>query len=168
MDGSMYRDLPRRLEQKYLFPAGYNDVIRSWLEHACVPDPRYPSSLVSSIYFDTPELFHFHESRNGEFLRAKVRLRWYTDPSEDPDPAESVAGVRCYLEVKTKQGALTEKKRAEITIPRQVLGDAPFSHRQILELTERVFRPIQNIILKIIPIFIFQLRQHYIEKKIQK
>ena len=59
MDGSMVhsvkQDRFRRIERKYLFPAGYTEVLRSWLEHACVPDPEYPSSTVSSIYFDTPD-----------------------------------------------------------------------------------------------------------------
>jgi hypothetical protein len=139
MNGSMNQDLTRRIEQKYLFPAGYTDVIRTWLEHACVPDPRHPSDVVSSIYFDTPGLFHFHESRNGEFLRAKIRLRWYGGSNGDPVTIEPFAGVRCYLEVKFKQGVLSEKKRAEVAIPRQVLVGDPFFDSRILDLAERAY-----------------------------
>jgi hypothetical protein len=135
MDGSMNRDGFKRIERKYLFPAGHAEVIRTWLDHACAPDPRFPVSEVSSIYFDTPELFHFHESRNGEFLRTKVRLRWYTDLTA----MASEAGVRCYLEVKAKQGALSGKRRTEVTIPASVLVDDPFSSERIGDLAAEVF-----------------------------
>jgi hypothetical protein len=160
MGGSINQDRFQRVEQKYLFPAGYTDVIRTWLEHACVPDPRYPSSVVSSIYFDTPELFHFHESRNGEFLRAKVRLRWYTDNAA----TEPGAGVRCYLEIKAKQGALSEKKRAEVTIPSRVLLDDLFSDEQILDLTARVFGLGYRAAGMLVPILLIQYRrQRYLD-----
>lgn len=160
MDGSMEQDRFKRVEQKYLFPAGYSEVIRTWLEHACVPDPRYPSSVVSSIYFDTPGLFHFHESRNGEFLRAKVRLRWYTDLTA----TETGAGVRCYLEVKTKQGALSEKRRSEVTIPAGVLLEDPFSNERILGLTARVFDLGYRAAGMLVPILLIcYRRQRYLD-----
>ena len=155
----MNQDRFQRVEQKYLFPTGYTDVIRTWLEHACVPDPRYPSSVVSSIYFDTPELFHFHESRNGEFLRAKVRLRWYADPARDPATVESGAGVRCYLEVKTKQGALSEKRRTEVTIPSRVLLDDLFSDERIPDLTSRVFDLGYRAAGMLVPVLLIQYRR---------
>ena len=160
MDGSMDQDRFQRVEQKYLFPAGYTDVIRTWLEHACVPDPRYPSSVVSSIYFDTPELFHFYESSNGEFLRAKVRLRWYSGNGA----TEPGAGVRCYLEIKTKEGALSEKKRTEVTIPSRVLLEDLFSGEQIPDLTARVFGLGYRAAGLLVPILLIQYRrQRYLD-----
>jgi len=160
----MKQDRFKRVEQKYLFPAGYTDVILAWLEHACVPDPGYPYSVVSSLYFDTPGLFHFHESRNGEFLRAKVRLRWYTEPAGAPLSSEPEAGVRCYLEIKTKQGALSEKKRIEVTIPSQVLLEDLFSNEQILDLTGRVFDLGYRAAGMLVPILLIQYRRRrYLE-----
>jgi hypothetical protein len=137
MDGSTKQDRFFRIEQKYLFPAGYEEVLRSWLEHACVPDPLYPSDTVSSIYFDTPELSHYHESRNGEFLRSKVRLRWYADPEDANLRTNPDGEVRCFLEVKAKQGALSGKTRREVWIPLQDFCD-PFSAGRILELAAAV------------------------------
>ena len=145
MDRSMKRDRFKRIEQKYLFPVGYSDVIRAWLEHACAPDPLYPSSIVLSIYYDTPQLFHFNESRNGEFLREKIRLRWYDEPADGPLSATLEAEVRCYLEVKSKEGALSGKQRTAVMIPAEVLRDDPFAGEQILDLPARAlelgFRP---------------------------
>jgi hypothetical protein len=110
----MKQDYFKRIEQKYLFPAGYKQMILTWLEHVCMPDPLYPSGAVSSLYYDTPGLFHFHEGRNGEFMR-------------------------CYLEIKRKQGVLSEKQRTEVIIPTRVLVEEPFSDEQILALPTRVF-----------------------------
>lgn len=154
----------RRVEQKYLFPAGHTEMILAWLQHACLPDPRFPSSTVSSLYYDTPGLFHFYESRNGDFVRAKVRLRWYEGPFRDIRQKGPDAAVRCYLEVKTKEGALSEKKRTEVTIPSRVLYDDPFSSSQILDLPARVldldFRPSGPLL----PVLIVEYRrQRYLD-----
>ena len=35
--------------------------------------------LVTSVYFDTPNLNMFHESEEGTLPRKKVRIRWYDD-----------------------------------------------------------------------------------------
>ena len=151
----MRRDRFRRIEQKYIFHAGYTDMIREWLNHACVADPLYPCGLVSSLYYDTPELLHFHESRNGEFQRAKVRLRWYVDPTAaGPD-----AGVPCYLEVKTKQGALTAKRRKEVAIRSAVLCNDPFSSREILDLPVRVLDLGYQEAGMLVPVLLIQYRR---------
>jgi hypothetical protein len=136
----MIQDRVARVEQKFLFPAGYADVIRSWLEHACVADPRYPHSSVCSIYFDTPGLFHYGESRNGEFLRSKVRLRWYGGMAGGSAAAGSSDDVRCFLEVKSKQGSLSAKSRTEVSIPSRILQGDPFSSDRILDLPARAFQ----------------------------
>jgi hypothetical protein len=144
MGGSVKRDRLRRVEQKFLFPAGYAGVIHTWLDHAYLPDPLYPTSVVSSIYFDTPELFHYGESRNGEFRRTKIRLRWYNDQADacgggSQSAAGAGNGVTCYLEVKTKQGALSEKSRSTITVPARVLLERPISNEGLSELTVKAF-----------------------------
>lgn len=146
----------KRIEQKYLFPAGYKEMILDWLDHVCMPDPLYSSSAVSSLYYDTPGLFHLQESRNGEYLRTKVRLRWYADiRSSDPG-----AGVRCYLEIKRKQGALSEKQRTMVMIPGRVLFDDPFANDRILDLPARVFDLEYRAPGMLVPMLIIQYRRH--------
>lgn len=159
MDRRMKQDRFKRVEQKYIFPAGYADMILAWLEHSSVPHPGYSSSVVSSIYFDTPGLFHFHESRNGNFARSKVRLRWYSEPAADPPSREAEDGVRCYLEIKTKQGALSEKRRTEVTIASRVLLDAPFSNEQFSDLTERALALGYRAAGILVPILMIQYRR---------
>jgi hypothetical protein len=160
----MKQDRFKRIEQKYLFPAGYTEVVRTWLEHACLPDPQYRSSTVSSIYFDTPQLFHFNESRNGEFLRAKVRLRWYADPTDSSHSVAPHAEVRCFLEVKTKEGGLSKKQRTEVMMPTRILRDDPFSHDQILDLPARVFELNYRTFRPLVPILMIRYqRKRYLD-----
>jgi hypothetical protein len=160
----MEQDRFKRIEQKYLFPVGYSDVVRTWLEHACVPDPLYPSSTVSSIYFDTPQLFHFNESRNGEFLRTKIRLRWYDQPADRCPSGASHDEVLCYLEVKNKEGALSGKQRTPVMLPPEVLHDDPFSSEQILDLPARAFELGFHLSGLMVPILMIQYRrQRYLD-----
>ncbi|MBN2553776.1 MAG: VTC domain-containing protein [Spirochaetales bacterium] len=151
----MSQDHFRRIEQKYLFHAGYTDMIREWVDHACVADPLYPCGVVSSLYYDTPELLHFHESRNGDFQRAKVRLRWYLDPTA----AHPDAGVPCFLEVKSKQGALTGKRRKEVAVRSAVLYGDPFTSREILDLPERVLELGYQAAGMLVPVLLIQYRR---------
>ena len=50
-----------------------------WLRSRCWPDPLYPAATVSSIYYDTPDWRLLREKVNSDFLKTKVRLRWYSD-----------------------------------------------------------------------------------------
>lgn len=124
----------RRIEQKYLFPAGQKEIILCFLEHACLPDPHYSFGVVSSIYFDTPALFHYNENRNGDFLKSKLRLRWY----QDLESIERGTGVSCFLESKNKNGALCRKQRLELLLPVEHLLEDPLSNEQIADLPSLV------------------------------
>jgi hypothetical protein len=137
MDPNRKQDGFQRIEQKYLFPLASREMILSWLDHACIPDPSFPYSDVSTLYYDTPELAHFHEGSNGNFVRAKVRLRWY--PKAELGGRDHDADVPGYLEIKTKQGALSGKQRFAVIIPRRSLIQDPFSDSWILELPTQVF-----------------------------
>lgn len=123
----------QHVERKYLCAEGQTHAILAWLEHACLPDPRFPRAVVSSIYFDTPDLAFYREKQDGLFLRSKVRLRWYEDdgaedvlgaeglPGEDGPTGAGRSAVRgatgdCFLEVKQKEGRVSRKLR--IALPR--------------------------------------------------
>lgn len=112
-------------EHKYIFPAGYKDAVLDWLVSVFLPDPAYRFGLVSSLYYDTAALSLFREKRNGDYLKNKVRLRWYDD-------------VKCFLEVKRKHGALCLKKRLELPALRSGLPDHLFSDEEIAELPSKL------------------------------
>jgi hypothetical protein len=136
----MAHDAAPHLEYKYLFPAGYEAPVLEWLEHACLSDPVYDHGIVYSIYYDTPGLFHYQESGDGDFLKSKVRLRWYADSgSPVPETAASATSVKCFLEAKKKFGSVREKRRLELFLPTETLDSDPFSQAAILDLPLRAF-----------------------------
>jgi len=124
-----------KIEQKYVFIAQLKEMIIEWAEYCCVRDPRYYYGPVSTLYFDTPGLHHYGEKRNSDYIKAKVRLRWY----EDLDTRNRAGAVGCYIEAKQKQGISRHKKRKEVVISSERLCHDPFSDEEILGLPSMVY-----------------------------
>jgi hypothetical protein len=131
----MASDASTHIEQKYLFPAGKEELILDWLEHACLPDPEYDGGLVSTIYYDTSSFALYYSKRNGDFLKCKVRLRWYGEV----DVMDRESEVKCFLEIKRKQGAARWKHRREVPLAPGNLTVDPWSDEEIMDLPYRVF-----------------------------
>ena len=95
------------VELKFVTQKRLGDTVLCVLDHFCLPDSKYPFNRVSSIYYDTPSLDAYREKANGDYLKRKLRLRWY----EPVGGANSDGKVRAYLEVKAKTGSLRKKDR---------------------------------------------------------
>ena len=106
-----------RFEQKLVIPPQFTGFIVAWLRHACVADPIYPLNLITSLYFDTPELDSYYECINGDIYKNKVRIRWYDQPAVDQD-------VSAYIELKSKRGFNTVKRRKQVKVPGVALGES--------------------------------------------
>jgi len=127
-------------ELKYLLSAGRADILRTALDRRCRPDPKFPAGTVASIYYDTPGLHSLREKVGSDYLKTKVRVRWYEG---------ATGGGHAFAEVKHRIGSRRNKvrKRTEIrgswlarqrltrselaTIP-QVLRDSDVTFRQPL------------------------------------
>ena len=68
-------------ELKYTLPAGRADFTRRRLEALCRRDPQYPAALVWTIYYDTSAMMSLGEKLNSDYLKRKIRVRWYSDLS---------------------------------------------------------------------------------------
>jgi hypothetical protein len=105
-------DLPsaRKAERelKFTLPAGSVDLVRRWLGAMCRPDPKYPAAMVWTIYYDTVELESLNEKINSDYLKLKIRLRWY---SELGRPASGPV----FMEAKLRTG--TERAKVRVTVP---------------------------------------------------
>ena len=123
------------IEQKYILIAQQGLVIQDWLEHVCVHDPKYYLGTVSSIYYDTPTLYHYFEKRNSDYIKCKIRLRWY-DALIHGDLDRN---VRCYIECKRKQGTLRQKERKEVFVSAKSLAGDPFSEEEILRAPSEIY-----------------------------
>lgn len=107
------------IEQKFLFHSAAKDVLLEWLEFRLVRDPKYYCGPIISLYYDTPALRFYWEVRNGDFLKTKVRLRWYQTAFS---PEQKI--VNCFLEIKQKFGAQRYKRRQQLMLePSTLIGD---------------------------------------------
>jgi VTC domain-containing protein len=116
------------IEQKFLFEAAKQGLLLDWLEFHLVRDPEFYFSPIITLYYDTPALSLYGEARNGDYLKSKVRLRWY-----EAAFAADQQTVRCFVEIKLKFGARRQKRRKSLALDPSCLSGDLFSHRTILE-----------------------------------
>ncbi len=97
-----------REERKYPLPAARASLLTAWLDARLPRDPGYPYGVVTSCYYDTPQLDAYQESADGELRKQKLRLRWYGDP------IDRYAGV--WLEIKSRDGLRSSKRRRRFPV----------------------------------------------------
>ena len=100
-----------RHECKFVVPIRNYSRVEALLDHSCATDPAFQTNIIKSLYFDTDQLELLRQKQASEFLKRKVRIRWYVDPQT------GAPGPNAYLEVKTKHGARGGKKRIALPIP---------------------------------------------------
>ncbi len=111
-------------ELKYVVPAGKALLARTMVSALCRPDPDYPSAAVSTIYYDTPALDLLGQKINSDYLKTKVRLRWYS-----PGRGSTTA----FLEIKSRVGSLREKVRIETSLPAAVVESMSLDDPALVE-----------------------------------
>lgn len=105
-----------RFERKFFVSQEKTSYARSLLSHICLRDSKYPEGRINSLYFDTADLDQFQESDDGNCEREKIRIRWY----DSPDNQEGEVPV--YLELKSKKGFASRKRRRKILVPAERLN----------------------------------------------
>jgi VTC domain len=95
-------------EIKFLVPAARSVSLRAWLASVCRPDRAYPPALVCTTYYDTPGLSLLGEKIDSDYLKTKVRVRWYAALDGNP------AGSPVFAEVKYRVGNRRDKLRIKI------------------------------------------------------
>jgi hypothetical protein len=96
-------------ELKFVLPATAAPAMRAWLDGSCRPDPEFPHGVVSSIYYDTRDWRLLAEKINSDYLKTKIRVRWYSAPGR-PE-----VGGPAFLEAKYRIGGRREKIRLPIS-----------------------------------------------------
>lgn len=95
-------------EMKYVAPAHRMRLALRMLEQTCDPDPNFPVGIVSSIYYDTRNWDYLREKRDSDYLKTKVRLRWYEQISQSSELADvSHAEMKYRIGCKRKKIRLT-------------------------------------------------------------
>lgn len=151
----MYNGLMDRgaleFELKFLFSSYRVPFIQKCLHALCLPDGLYPRSVVHSLYFDTIGLDYLMEKQNSDYLKQKVRLRWYDDKKE------------FWFEVKQKIGTKRIKYRKFIP-PDLNKSNMPWNRSFLFSLPttgKSLGLPINTQLLP--SIYITYLRERFIE-----
>ena len=97
-------------ELKFWLQAGRVPLVRAWLERVCRRDAHFPSALVWTIYYDTPALASLSEKINSDYLKRKVRVRWYSNLNGE-------AAGPAFVEAKSRTGIWRAKVREQLPLP---------------------------------------------------
>jgi hypothetical protein len=104
-----------RHEIKFIGPSRAEPLVSASLEALCAPDGQFPENVVHSVYFDSADLASYAEKANGDYLKNKLRLRWYAEPGErGPKTGHDWTA---WLEVKTRAGSRGVKRRKLLRLP---------------------------------------------------
>jgi len=125
-------------ETKFVLPNTRARGVIAWLTKRCQPDPQYATGQVSSIYYDTRDWAYLDEKINSDYLKTKVRVRWYGDSRTGRLYPTS------FLEVKSKIGSARKKIRIRMevdshTMTQMVLHDPAWLHLPRLAEERGVF-----------------------------
>ncbi len=94
-------------ELKFTFELSAAASIKRGVESVCIADEAYSENVISSVYFDTPDWVFAMDKASSDYLKTKIRLRWYRSKSDDDGGPPS----KCFLEFKRKIGSKRTKKR---------------------------------------------------------
>ena len=97
-------------EVKYVLPAEMVPAARALVAGVARPEQPHAASLVESIYFDDPRLGSLAEKEASEYLKTKLRLRWYD------------GGGPVFLELKRRRGSRREKRRTALPLTGEELS----------------------------------------------
>lgn len=114
-------------ELKFSLPAGRVHMVRRRLEHLCRRDPEFPAAIVWTIYYDTPALDSLGEKLNSDYLKRKIRVRWYSD-------LEGRAAGPAFVEAKLRVGTRRSKERARLPYPAEEIATWDLQDTRLLSL----------------------------------
>jgi hypothetical protein len=110
---------PREHEIKYILPAGAAGALRGWLSGACVANRTLPPAFVDTVYYDTPDLRLLREKIDSDYLKTRVRVRWYGSLEG------GAAHGPLFAEVKHRVGSQRHKSRVRLDADVAGLGGRP-------------------------------------------
>jgi hypothetical protein len=102
-------------ELKFTLPAARAHLARRRLDSLCHRDSEFPAAIVWTIYYDTPALASLGEKINSDYLKRKIRVRWYSD-------LEGRAAGPAFVEAKLRLGTQRSKVRAQLPYPAEEIA----------------------------------------------
>jgi hypothetical protein len=134
-------------ETKFVFSNSRAHLIIQWLGYRCLPDPEFPVGIVSSIYYDTRDWHFLREKINSDYLKTKVRVRWYADITSNKPEEYS------FIELKQKIGATRRKIRLESDLSGRWLSTVNLDNQRLLDIPLTLRTKVQDIPMHMHPVF---------------
>ena len=107
-------------EVKYVGPETLANQAIALMESCCLSDSEYPEGKINSIYFDTPHRLFHGEKTDGDNLKLKVRIRWYSRPGQPTDEK-----IPVFIEAKHRLGSARNKQRILVPAPERWICETP-------------------------------------------
>jgi hypothetical protein len=149
--------LAPNIESKYVFALSDKPLLLDYLDAYCLPEGKFKEGGVQSLYYDTLNLDLYEEKRNSDYIKTKIRLRWYTALGE---PLARGTRVKCFLELKRKYGAWRRKGRILLDIPADTLLDDPFTDDTLAALPREACELAALSDVALLPAVIVQYSRH--------
>ena len=142
-------------EEKMVSSSKNVNIALAMLKHHCRDDEHYAAGTVNSIYYDTYKFDSVTEKTNGDYLKQKVRLRWYEIDGQDIQNKNGM--VTCFLECKKKIGSKRVKGRVPLEFKaeqllgksieaQRILADLPLSYQEQLQINNAgLLRPVLRV-----------------------
>jgi hypothetical protein len=147
-------------ELKYLLEPSRVASAASWLEAVCLPDRAYPSNTVLSVYFDTPGMLSLHEKLNSDYLKTKIRLRWYEGLTGAATPGP------VYLEAKFRIGDRRDKVRMLLPERSDWMRNRPLDDEALRAVPFRLRESGVDVPSATVPMFLIEYRRsRYVEPR---
>jgi len=143
-----------------VLPAHRTQLVLRMLERMCEPDPKFPIGIVSSIYYDSRNWDYLREKRDSDYLKTKVRLRWYEQVQESTDDADI-----SYAETKYRIGTKRMKIRMPTEFPGRYLAAINLDNTELLKVPAALVAKGAPIRQPIFPVFVVRYRRRrYVDR----
>ena len=117
-------------ETKFVLNNSAAGTIIRWLQCRCQLDKKFGANIVSSIYYDTHKWRFLREKINSDYLKTKIRLRWYSD-IDSGQPGED-----SFVEAKYRTGSRRAKVRVRTGISGKWLNNVNLDNQKLLKVPE--------------------------------
>lgn len=140
-------------EAKFVLAEARAGTLLTLLRQRCRPDGAHAANVVSSLYYDTADRRGLYEKVNSDFLKTKVRLRWYTDLDG------RIGTPGSFLEVKRRIGGTREKLRLDAPFAAEWLDRTPIHHVDLTRAADAL-RPLGVRLPALSPLFVIRYERH--------
>ena len=135
------------------------DYIGRQLARHCLDDTEFDTPCINSIYFDTPDWRFAMDKASSDYLKTKIRVRWYSS-LEDRAQAEPR-----FLEIKHKIGSRRRKHRLKLPELYYDFSADHYTSEQLLVITGRIAELEPSLAgVKLVPaLYVSYHRRRFIE-----